>query len=267
MFYKRTGFPEEGELVLCTVTKVQSHSVFVRMDEFEKGAMIHISEVSPGRIRNIRDFVKEDKVIVCQVLRVNKERGYIDLSLRRVSENQKRKKIEEIKQEQKAEKIIEAVAEDLKKKPEQLYQEIYSGVSKHYMLLYQCFQDFVKGEITLEDVEIPKQYITSLGEIIHQRIKPKEVYVGGKLFVQSYASAGVEIVKSALLAGVADGKEALKMTYLGGGAYNILVKGEEYKQAEHLLNKVLRSVEIAVPKGKGTVNFSREEKKAVSAAV
>src|SRR3989338_2481000 len=106
MLYRRLGFPEDGELVLCTVTKVQSHSVFVRLDEFDKGGMIHISEVSPGRIRNIRDFVKEDKIVVCQVLRVSRERGYIDLSLRRVNDNQKRKKLEEIKQEQKAEKII-----------------------------------------------------------------------------------------------------------------------------------------------------------------
>ena len=96
MLYRRIGFPEDGELVLCTVTKVQSHSVFVRLDEFDKGGMIHISEVSPGRIRNIRDFVKEDKIIVCQVLRVSRERGYIDLSLRRVNDNQKRKKLEEI---------------------------------------------------------------------------------------------------------------------------------------------------------------------------
>ena len=61
MFYRRIDFPEEGELVICTVTKVQSHSVFVRLDEFDKGGMIHISEVSPGRIRNIRDFVRKIK--------------------------------------------------------------------------------------------------------------------------------------------------------------------------------------------------------------
>ena len=108
MFYHREGFPEERELVLCTVTKVQHHSVFVRMDEFGgRSGMIHISEVSPGRIRNIRYFVKEGKIVVCQVLRINKERGYIDLSLRRVNDNQRRKKVDQLKQEQKEEKIIE----------------------------------------------------------------------------------------------------------------------------------------------------------------
>ena len=85
MLLKKEGFPEEDELVMCTVTQVQFHSVFVTLDEYDKGGMIHISEVSPGRIRNIRDFVREGKKIVCKVLRVNEEKGHIDLSLRRVT--------------------------------------------------------------------------------------------------------------------------------------------------------------------------------------
>ena len=265
MFYRRIDFPEEGELVICTVTKVQSHSVFVRLDEFDKGGMIHISEVSPGRIRNIRDFVKEDKVIVCMVLRTNKERGYIDLSLRRVNDGQKGKKLEEIKQEQKAEKIIEAVAQELKKKPEQVYQEIYTPISKQYLLLHQCFQDFIKNEVSFEEIGVPSQYVKLLSEIVAQRIKPKEVFVGGKIMLQSYAPNGVDIVKNALLAGITQGKEFMEMTYLGGGAFNLVIKAEEYKQAEQVLNKVIHAVESAVPKGKATVSFIREEKKAQAA--
>lgn len=266
MFYRRNGFPEEGELVLCTITKVQSHSVFVRLDEFDRSGMIHISEVSPGRIRNIRDYVKEDKVVVCQVLRINRERGYIDLSLRRVNDNQRRKKIEQIKQEQKAEKIIETIAQQLKKKPEQLYFEIFGLVSKHYSYLHDCFQDIAKGETSLDDVGVTGPYAKELEEMIVQRMKPKEVYIGGKLTLQSYAPNGVVLIKEALLAGKGAGKEQLTMTYLGGGAFNVLVKAEEYKEAEKILQKTLETVQSNAPKGKVTVEFLREEKKAGPAA-
>src|SRR3989344_568516 len=101
MLYRREGFPDEGEIVLCTVTKINPNSVFVHVDDYDKGGMVHISEISPGRIRNIRDFVVENKVVVCKVLSVNRERGYIDLSLRRVNETLRRNKLEEVKQEQK----------------------------------------------------------------------------------------------------------------------------------------------------------------------
>ena len=108
MLRKKQSFPEEGELVMCSVTKVLPNSVFARLDEYDnKSGMIHISEVSPGRIRNIRDFVAEGKVIVCKVLRVDIDKGYIDLSLRRVNDNQRKNKVNAVKLEQKSEKIIE----------------------------------------------------------------------------------------------------------------------------------------------------------------
>ena len=79
MLLMKQGLPEDGELVLCKVTNVQHHSVFVRMEEYGKSGMIHISEIAPGRIRNIRDYVKEGKIVVCKVLRINEERGHVDL--------------------------------------------------------------------------------------------------------------------------------------------------------------------------------------------
>ena len=50
MLYRREGFPDEGEIVLCTVTKINPNSVFVNVDDYDKGGMVHISEISPGRI-------------------------------------------------------------------------------------------------------------------------------------------------------------------------------------------------------------------------
>ena len=106
MLYRREGFPQDDELVFCTVTKIFHSSVFVVLDEYERSGMVNISEIAPGRIRNIRDYVTQDKKIVCKVLRVDAKKGHIDLSLRRVNEMERKRKLEEIKQEQKAEKII-----------------------------------------------------------------------------------------------------------------------------------------------------------------
>ena len=74
MLLKKKGFPEEDEIVICTVTKIHFHSVFVNLDEYGRSGLIHISEVSPGRIRNLRDFVVEGKKVVCKVLRIDEER-------------------------------------------------------------------------------------------------------------------------------------------------------------------------------------------------
>ena len=72
MYYKKQGLPEENEVILCTVKKILPHSIFVDLDEYEnKEGLIHISEISPGRVRNIRDFVKEGKKIGWKVLKLD----------------------------------------------------------------------------------------------------------------------------------------------------------------------------------------------------
>src|SRR3989339_907416 len=110
MLYRKKGLPEVDEIVLCKVTKLFPNSVFVDLLEYGDSGMVHISEVSPGRIRNLRDYVSIGRQIVCKVLRLDREKGHIDLSLRRVNSTQRVEKLEEIKQELKAEALVTNIA-------------------------------------------------------------------------------------------------------------------------------------------------------------
>ena len=181
MLLKKKGFPEEGELLFCTVTNVQYNSVFVRIEEYEKSGLIHISEISPGRIRNIRDFVKEGKMIVCKVIKIDQQRGHIDLSLRRVTEMQKRQKTEERKQEQKAEKIIETLAMQLKKPVEQLYFLLSEKIIPKYGMMQYAFEDVVENHVTILSMGIPEDIAKPLEAIVKEKIKPKKLIIGGTL--------------------------------------------------------------------------------------
>ena len=81
MFYRKEGSPEENEIVLCQVTKIYPNSVFVNLLEYRDSGMVHISEVSPGRIRNLRDYVSVGKQIVCKIIKIDKERRFDDTEL------------------------------------------------------------------------------------------------------------------------------------------------------------------------------------------
>jgi translation initiation factor 2 subunit 1 len=256
MFLKKKGFPEEDELVLCTVTNTFHHGVFVNVEEYGKSGMIHISEVSPGRIRNIRDFVKEGKKIVCKVLRINQEKGHIDLSLRRVNERQKKEKINEIKQEQKAEKIIEFAAKKLDKDLKKFYEEVSSKIFEKYGLLHLCFEDVVKGNVSFEKLGIDKKIADFLTECVKERMKPVEVFVEGELRLKSYSPDGVETIKGAL--NKASG-ENLVVMYKGAGRYKIRAKANEYKDAEEILEKSKDSALDFIEKNNGEGEFIKSE--------
>ena len=175
MLVQKKGFPEESELVLCLVTNVQSHSVFVKIEDYGTSGMIHISEVAPGRIRNIRDYVKEGKMVVCKVLRINKERGHIDLSLRRVTEGQRRNKINDIKQQQKAEKIIEFVAKKLKQDPGVVYTQVYEKLFENYDSVFMGFMDVVESNVSLSKLGLKADLAAELESVIKQRLKPETI--------------------------------------------------------------------------------------------
>jgi len=260
MFYHKKGFPEEGELVMCTVTSVQYNSVFVEIDEFGKTGMIHISEVSPGRIRNIRDYVVEGKKIVCKVLRIHHERGHIDLSLRRVSEGQRRKKVNQLKKEQVCEKIIEFVASNLKKDVKSIYDPVFEKVFDEYGGLSDCFSDIVKGDFDIKNLGLDKKTESLLKEIITQRIKPELVEIKGEFNLISYAPEGVDVIKEALLKGEKiDGDFSIK--YKGAGKYTLEIIAETYKEAEDILSKVEDAVINHVVKNDGEASFTRVDKK------
>ena len=276
LLYRRKGFPEEGELVLCRVLKVNPHSAFVNLEEYDKQGLIHISEISPGRVRNLYDYVKPDKIIVCKVLRVNEERGHIDLSLRRVTELQRRKKVDEIKQEQTAEKIVEQLAINLKKDFKELYKEIALPILEEYTYLFECFDDIVKGVIAEDDLKrmgVPSEIIKDLIEIVKQRIKPKKKVIKGLLKLTTYDPKGVEVVKSTL-------KDALGVTqalkkegvegidgvlimikYAGSGKYLLEISADDYKTAEVVLKRFLNVCEDNMKEHEGGWSFERHEEK------
>jgi len=256
MLLRKEGFPEEDELVLCTVTAIQYHSVFVNLDEYGKTGMIHISEISPGRIRNIRDFVKEGKKIVCKVLRINEEKGHIDLSLRRVNESQKKEKINEIKQEQLAEKIVEFVAKQRKEELKQLYDRLTKTIFEKYDSLFAAFDDAASGRATLEEMGVQPDVAKQLTDVIILRIKPSEIEMGGNLLLTSHEPNGVEIIKEAVEKA---GKKA-EIRYKGAGVYSVKVKSLEYKEAEKNLKDFIDKVTGFMESHRSTAHFTREEK-------
>ena len=260
MLLVKKGFPQEEELVLCTVTSVQPHSVFVTLDEYgNRTGMIHISEVAPGRIKNMRDFVQEGKKVICKVLNIHQEKGHIDLSLRRVNEKQKQQKNNEIKQEQLAETILTHFAKPNGKDVKELYKLISEKSIPKYPTIYSLFEEVSLNNASIADVGIPKELAEQLNEFIRQRIKPPEVELEGQLVLSTYALNGVELIKNAF-ANISSNKGKTKIYYSGGGIYRVLVKSEDYKSAEKILQKISLSILEFAKSNKMTAEFKRIEK-------
>jgi len=256
MFYKKTGKPEVGDLVVCTVKKVLYHSVFVSLDEYKNlEGMIHISEIAPGRIRNLRDYVKEGKTIVCKVLSINRQ-GNIDLSLRRVGSGLMVKKLNEHRQEEKAEKLLKQVGKELNLDLETMYKKVgYRAIEEHGSL-HNFFQDVVvMGKGVIDRFKLDKKLADLLYNRITEKIKPIEVKVGGILTLKSYKSDGVSIIKSILT----KLQSKAKISYLGAPKYKIDVYAPDYKSAETSLKNLVDLCINEIKKSGGFGEFEKHE--------
>ncbi len=256
MFYKKKGFPEENEVVLCTVKKILHNSIFASLDEYENlEGMIHISEIAPGRIRNIRDYVRENKVIVCKVIRINQERKQIDISLRRVSENTRANKIKEYKQEIKAEKLLEFMAKSLKLTLKQMYEKIGNKLKEDYSSLYYGYMEILKNEKMLETLKMDKKLSGKILKIIKENIKLPEISLKSTLTLQDYGPSGIDNIKKS----IADANKLIKeknykakFTYISAPSYSLEIKAQDYKTGEKILKEVSEEI-VKELKGLGGV--------------
>ena len=255
MLFKKNGFPEVDEIVYCVVTGVHSNSVFCNLEEYQnKSGLIHISEVSPGRIRNIRDYVKEGKVIFCKILRINKERGHIDLSLRRVSESQKRAKANLIKQENKAFKILELVGKEINTPVKSLHASIVPKVLESYDGLFSFFMAFVEDIKVLKSMKFPSNIEKALEKVICSRLQMDTFDVSGILSLSHLGGDGVNIIKDALNSCVDKGVNVL---YISGGKYRLSINSSDYASAENIINEASNNAIDAVVKAGGEGEFDR----------
>jgi translation initiation factor 2 subunit 1 len=80
-------YPEVDDVVMVSVKNIAEMGAYVALLEYNNiEGMILLSELSRRRIRSISSLIKVGRQEPVMVLRVDKEKGYIDLSKRRVSE-------------------------------------------------------------------------------------------------------------------------------------------------------------------------------------
>lgn len=244
MFYKKEGFPEESEVTLCTVKKILHDSVFASLDEYkEKEGIIHISEIAPGRIRTIREYVVEGKKILCFILRVNKERNHIEMSLRRVTTSMRVKKNQELQLEQKSEKILEHLGKPFKLSLKDMYEKIGYKILEKYGSLNIFFKEVSAGNKDIvHSIIQDKKLSDKLIELVKNTFKPQEIKISKSISIKCNASNGIEIIRSSLLKAIElsnKNKFNLKVLYMGAPRYRLTITSTEYKKAEALMDELI----------------------------
>jgi translation initiation factor 2 subunit 1 len=262
MAERKPQWPEVGDLVIATIESVTTYGAYAKLDEYDKQGLLHVSEISSSWIRNIRDFVREGQKAVLKVIRVDSEKGHIDLSLRRVTKRARIEKIRQWKQDRKAEALLRGVAEKVGLPPEEVYEKAGALLEEKYGL-YEGFEKIATdGAEVLTEMGVPESLAKAFAEVAEERIRVKMVKVKGTLEIRCMEPNGVKMIKDSFLNAKKTEKTkdtGVRFYVVAAPKYSVEVSADNYKRAEEVLQKVSQSAITNIVKAGGQGTFRREK--------
>ncbi|PIN89209.1 hypothetical protein COU61_03150 [Candidatus Pacearchaeota archaeon CG10_big_fil_rev_8_21_14_0_10_35_13] len=240
---------EEYQVILCTVKAVSKTNVIVNIEDLGIDGNIPVSEVAPGRIRNLRDYVVPNKKIVCKVLRVDPS-GTVVLSLRRVSQKERKEVMDAYSKENTALSVLRVVIPDHSIALD-LSKRICSSES---LKLHEFFLKARDSPVIL-DKYFSKSDSVKLSKILLEK-KERDKELKKEFSLSTSDHSGVLLIQEAL--GGCDSGDSCSVSYLGGGKYVIKTSAKDLKTADNLLSSHIQSIE-KFSKSKG-MSFVVKEK-------
>ena len=235
---------EEGDILLCTVDRIVGTVILVKILGVtpEKEGSIILSEIAPGKIRNLRDYVVPKKKIVCKVIRIS-QTGNIDLSLRRVTQKEEKEVKKEFEKEKRYLNLFKKV---LVEKSEEFIEKITKE-----QRLNEFIEEVKENPKKLEAI-IGKEDALNIIRILNSQ-KQKKSEIKKEFHLSTNNSDGIVSIKK-ILSSV---KEA-EISYISAGRYSIKTEDSEIKKADNKIKNILSEIKRLAEKE--SINFSMPEK-------
>ena len=263
-------FPRRNDLVIGVVKRVEEHGVTIELLEYDGlEAYIPRGHVASGRIKDIRDYVKEGDTVVGRVIRSIRRKGQVDVSLRYVTEEQKRRKLEEWKERVRVISLLRVAAQRAGyKDPERKAKEAWNKLASYYKNPMDALEDVVhEGPDVLISAGIEGSYAKVIADIVRTQLKTPIYIKNIVLRVVSPEPNGVEVVKNALLSGKGAFKsEKVEIDIYTAGAprYVVSIRSKDPKLIKRASTLILKAISKALgQKGVMEIMEEREYRKRV----
>lgn len=238
---KKKGLPGWGELVIVNVEKITPYAAWCKLVEYpEVEGMIHVSEVAGKWIYDIRDFVKINKQYVAKVIKIDYQKNFVNLSLKRVSKDDEKEKMNSFRKEQRGEKLLERAAEKLGKNLDQAYEEVGFLLQEKFGSLLAPFEIAKSSEEELLKVGVSKEWAKAIKEIADSVLKEKEFVIKAEVELKSYAKDGIKKIKEVLKE--FETRTGASVKYISAPRYRVEVKGKDPKNLEKKLTRELEDL-------------------------
>lgn len=243
--------PEEGELVVVEVVDIHEHSASAHIEGYDTTGLVHISEVSRSWVRDIRQHLDAGEKTVAQVIEV--EDGSINLSLKRVNDNQKRDTMQEWRKELKADKFLQRVADETGTDLDELYEAVAFPFQEAYGSTFEGFERAAMEEADFDHLGIDEELGKAVTDVAKDNISLKRVELEGELAITVPGGDGVSVLRDALQSG-----EDVEVRYVSAPTYSITVWGRNQDDAKKNMDTSVNAIRERIEDAGGSFQFSKK---------
>ncbi|KAI0281786.1 eukaryotic translation initiation factor 2 alpha subunit-domain-containing protein [Russula aff. rugulosa BPL654] len=301
MRYYEARYPEVDELVMVQVRQIAEMGAYVKLLEYDNiEGMILLSELSRRRIRSIQKLIRVGRNEVVVVLRVDKEKGYIDLSKRRVSPEDITKCEErfmkartvscywpdvaaaapsDAKKGQDREEdlprgggagddgIAPPVGQSEEERLEKLYEQVAWVLGRKYGNVYDAFKlALTEPDAVFSALQnpMPQAAYDLLTATIARRLTPQPIKLRADIELTCYTPSGIEAIKKALRAGEKASSEAvpIKAKLVAPPLYVLSTNATDKYAAVERLERAIESIQGTIEKQGGNLTVKMKPKAA-----
>ncbi|CAA7031975.1 unnamed protein product [Microthlaspi erraticum] len=279
-------YPEVDMAVMIQVKNIADMGAYVSLLEYNNiEGMILFSELSRRRIRSISSLIKVGRIEPVMVLRVDKDKGYIDLSKRRVSEEDIQACEERYNKSKLVHSIMRHVAETVGVDLEDLYVNIVWPLYKKHGHAFEAFKivvndpDSVLNTLTREikeagpdGVEVTKvvravseELKDALVRNVRRRMTLQPMKIRADIELKCFQFDGVIHIKEAMKKAEAEGSDdcPVKIKLVAPPLYVLTTHTLDKDKGIVTLNKAIEACITAIEKQKGKL-VVKEGARAVS---
>jgi translation initiation factor 2 subunit 1 len=258
-------FPEVDDVVMVNVRSIAEMGAYVHLLEYNNiEGMILLSELSRRRIRSINKLIRVGRNECVVVIRVDRDKGYIDLSKRRVSPEDIVRCEEKFAKAKAVNSILRHVAEILGYKSNEQLEELYKKTAwlfdekmKKQSASYDMFKHAVNDPNALDECNLDEQTKEVLLTHIKRRLMPQAVKVRADIEVGCCAYEGIDAVKNALRAGIACSMEdmPIKINLIAPPLYVVTTTTMDKDKGLEILTEALQKIEASIKNSGGIFNI------------
>ncbi|KAJ1945019.1 hypothetical protein GGF37_001907 [Kickxella alabastrina] len=262
-FYE-ADFPEIDDIVMVKITSIKEIGAYVQLEEYGNiEGMIPMAELSRRRIRSVQSLIRVGRHEAVSVCRVDKSKGYIDLSKSRVNREEAAACEEKYQKSKQVHLIMSNLAKKLDVDIEELYQKFAWPLYKKYGHAFDAFKAAILDpEAVFGEFKLEANVQEELMHLIARRLTPQRAKLRADIEVVCAEYQGIEAIRRALKAGEAVSTETcpLKITLIAPPQYSIATMSIDKAGDLLLMEKAIEAVRKVIVEEGGSLKVTMAPK-------